>query len=73
LSETFADQWNYLFGGLLVLAIMWAPRGLAGLVADARDGALAWLRRRTGLGRTGPPPTVDAVEIAAEPVEVVSR
>jgi urea transport system permease protein len=73
LSETFADQWNYLFGGLLVLAIMWAPRGLAGLVADARDGALAWLRRRIGPGRTGPPPTVGAVELAAEPVEVVSR
>lgn len=53
LSETFSDRWQYLFGGLLVAVILWAPRGLAGLVADGRDAVLSRLRPR---GPSGPAP-----------------
>lgn len=68
LSESFADQWNYLFGGLLVLMILFAPRGLAGLLGDARDAVLSRLRRPPE-----PPSAVATVDVAAEPMEVVSR
>jgi urea transport system permease protein len=55
LSEAFADRWQYLLGALLVVVILWAPRGLAGLAADLRRAALARLRpRRRGAGRNRP-------------------
>lgn len=66
LSESFADQWQYLFGALLVVVILWAPRGLAGLIADGRDGLLARLRRPR------PPAGPPAVE-SMSPVEVAAR
>lgn len=72
LSEAFEDRWLYLFGALLVVVILWAPRGLAGLVADGRDAVLARLRSR----RATLPPAVDgadAAEAGAKRMEVVSR
>jgi urea transport system permease protein len=56
LSETFADRWQYLLGALLVVVILWAPRGLAGLAADG----WAALRPRR------PVPAVTAVETRQE-------
>lgn len=48
LSEQFPSGWLYLLGGLFIAVMMWAPRGLAGLVDDGWE-ALRWLwRRRTG-------------------------
>jgi len=66
LSEAFADRWQYLFGALLVMVILWAPRGLAGLVADARDALLVRLRRPPE------PPPDEAVRVDARAMEVVS-
>jgi urea transport system permease protein len=43
-SETSADNWLYLQGGLFVVVMMWAPRGLAGLLADGRDLLLRHVR-----------------------------
>jgi urea transport system permease protein len=74
LSETFADRWQYLFGALLVVVILWAPRGLAGLIADGRDAVLARLRPR---GPSGPVPVepgaADLPGPDERPVEVVTR
>ncbi|MGW4113212.1 urea ABC transporter permease subunit UrtC [Actinosynnema sp. NPDC004786] len=44
-SEDFAEGWLYLQGGLFVLVLVFAPKGLAGLVESARD-RLADRRRR---------------------------
>jgi urea transport system permease protein len=51
LSEQFPSGWFYLLGALFIAVMMWAPRGLAGLLADA------WvaLRHRLRVGRPGPP------------------
>ncbi|MFC6023192.1 urea ABC transporter permease subunit UrtC [Plantactinospora solaniradicis] len=35
-SEESADNWIYLQGAMFVVVMIWAPRGLAGLAADAR-------------------------------------
>lgn len=35
-SEDFAEGWLYLQGGLFVLVLVFAPKGLAGLVSSAR-------------------------------------
>ncbi|WP_422774433.1 urea ABC transporter permease subunit UrtC [Plantactinospora sp. WMMC1484] len=45
-SEESADNWIYLQGAMFVVVMIWAPRGLAGLAADAR-AAVAHRRRRT--------------------------
>jgi urea transport system permease protein len=37
LSEQFPSGWLYLQGALFVAVMVWAPRGLAGLVGDGRD------------------------------------
>jgi urea transport system permease protein len=42
-SESWPDSWLYVQGALFIVVMLWAPRGLAGLVGQARD-ALA--RRR---------------------------
>jgi urea transport system permease protein len=42
-SESWPDSWLYVQGALFVAVMLWAPRGLAGLVGQVRD-ALA--RRR---------------------------
>ncbi|MFE2753588.1 urea ABC transporter permease subunit UrtC [Actinosynnema sp. NPDC059335] len=44
-SEDFAEGWLYLQGGLFVLVLVFAPKGLTGLVESARD-RLADRRRR---------------------------
>lgn len=44
LSEQFPSGWLYLLGGLFIAVMLWAPRGLAGLVRDGWEG----LRRRSG-------------------------
>ncbi|MET1074798.1 MAG: urea ABC transporter permease subunit UrtC [Umezawaea sp.] len=36
-SEDFAEGWLYLQGGLFVLVLVFAPKGLAGLVTSARE------------------------------------
>jgi urea transport system permease protein len=36
LSERFPSGWLYLQGALFVAVMVWAPRGVAGLLADAR-------------------------------------
>jgi urea transport system permease protein len=42
-SESWPDSWLYVQGALFVAVMLWAPRGLAGLVGQARD---AIARRR---------------------------
>jgi urea transport system permease protein len=49
LSEQFPSGWFYLLGALFIAVMMWAPRGLAGLLSD---GWAALPRRRT----PAPPP-----------------
>jgi urea transport system permease protein len=44
-SESWPDSWLYVQGALFVAVMLWAPRGLAGVLGQARD-ALA--RRRPG-------------------------
>jgi urea transport system permease protein len=36
-SESWPDSWLYVQGALFVAVMLWAPRGLAGLVGQARD------------------------------------
>ncbi|GAA2667967.1 MULTISPECIES: urea ABC transporter permease subunit UrtC [Actinosynnema] len=43
-SEDFAEGWLYLQGGLFVLVLVLAPRGLAGLVERGRE---RWAARRS--------------------------
>jgi urea transport system permease protein len=38
-SESWPDSWLYVQGALFVAVMLWAPRGLAGLVGQARDAA----------------------------------
>ncbi|MFY1649692.1 urea ABC transporter permease subunit UrtC [Solwaraspora sp. WMMB762] len=49
LSEQWPSGWLYLLGGLFIAVMMWAPRGLAGLLADG----WAAVRHRWP-GRAGP-------------------
>ncbi|WBB99146.1 MULTISPECIES: urea ABC transporter permease subunit UrtC [unclassified Solwaraspora] len=44
LSEQWPSGWLYLLGGLFIAVMMWAPRGLAGLLADG----WAAVRHRVG-------------------------
>lgn len=43
-SESWPDSWLYVQGALFIAIMLWAPRGLAGLVGQARD--LVARRRR---------------------------
>ncbi|WFE28938.1 urea ABC transporter permease subunit UrtC [Solwaraspora sp. WMMD791] len=52
LSEQWPSGWLYLLGGLFIAVMMWAPRGLAGLLADGWSAVRhRWPGRSTG----GPP------------------
>jgi urea transport system permease protein len=51
LSERFPAGWLYLQGALFVAVMLWAPRGLAGVVSDARQV----LRNRMHRGAARPP------------------
>jgi urea transport system permease protein len=42
-SESWPDSWLYVQGALFIAVMLWAPRGLAGLLGQARD-ALAHRR-----------------------------
>jgi urea transport system permease protein len=47
LSETWEENWNYFYGGLFIALMVFAPRGLVGLIAQGWDalGRLATRRR----------------------------
>jgi urea transport system permease protein len=45
-SDQFPSQWTYALGALFVVVVAFAPRGLAGISADLRGGALARWRSR---------------------------
>ena len=53
LSENWAEGWTYLQGGLFILVIMLAPKGIAGLVSQAGD----LLARRRAAAPAVPPQT----------------
>ena len=36
-SESWPDSWLYVQGALFIAIMLWAPRGLAGLVGQVRD------------------------------------
>lgn len=44
-SEEFPSQWTYALGAMFVVVVAFAPRGVAGAAARARDWVLARLRR----------------------------
>jgi len=60
LSENWAEGWTYLQGGLFILVIMLAPKGITGLVGQAGD-LLAKRRHQTA----EPVPTVKEEEVMA--------
>lgn len=37
ISEEFPSQWTYLLGAMFIVVVAFAPRGLAGVLRDARD------------------------------------
>ncbi|RZU54490.1 urea ABC transporter membrane protein [Krasilnikovia cinnamomea] len=61
LSEQFPSGWFYLLGAMFVAVMMWAPRGLAGLLADAA----AALRRRSAATVPRAKPDAVAVPVGA--------
>jgi len=44
-SEEFPSQWTYALGAMFVIVVAFAPRGVAGVAAQARDWVSARLRR----------------------------
>ncbi|MGW4463595.1 urea ABC transporter permease subunit UrtC [Micromonospora sp. NPDC004704] len=75
-SEESADNWIYLQGAMFIAVMIWAPRGLAGLLADGR--AVVRRRRRTRstvapdqpAGAADPPVATTPAASAPEPSEV---
>ncbi|MFY1694438.1 MULTISPECIES: urea ABC transporter permease subunit UrtC [unclassified Solwaraspora] len=61
LSEQWPSGWLYLLGGLFIAVMMWAPRGLAGLLADGWSA----VRHRWPGRPTGDPPGAAPVSPAA--------
>jgi len=55
LSENWPQGWTYLQGGLFILVIMLAPKGIAGLADQIGD---LWARRRAKDAPAAPPATV---------------
>jgi urea transport system permease protein len=45
-SEKFPSGWLYLQGAMFVLVMMFAPKGIAGLLSSWRSGGLSWLPSR---------------------------
>ncbi|WP_326554123.1 urea ABC transporter permease subunit UrtC [Micromonospora sp. NBC_01813] len=62
LSEQWPSGWLYLLGGLFIAVMMWAPRGLAGLLGD---GWAALRHRWPGRSSGGPPGAAVPVAPAA--------
>jgi urea transport system permease protein len=65
LSEQFPSGWLYLQGALFVAVMMWAPRGIAGLVRDAWEA----VRRRRAPDPPAPAAASDEV-VTPAPVGV---
>jgi len=55
-SESFPSGWLYLQGALFIAMMMWAPRGLTGLIGSARDAVRARRRPPNRRGRPNPQP-----------------
>jgi urea transport system permease protein len=53
-SEQFPSQWTYALGAMFVVVVAFAPRGLAGALADVRAFALGRLRARARVAGTPP-------------------
>ena len=53
LSDAWAESWNYLYGGLFVIVILFAPKGVAGLIGSGLSWVRSRLRRRPP---SDPPP-----------------
>jgi urea transport system permease protein len=66
-SEAFASGWLYLQGAMFVIVMMYAPKGLAGLLASAQEW---WLARRPPSGDPDAPGGASRVPPATDPVEV---
>jgi urea transport system permease protein len=67
LSERYPSGWLYLQGGLFVVVMVFAPRGVAG-VRDTAGTTIARLRARRGSGRpaaASPAATIDTAEATA--------
>lgn len=61
LSEQWPSGWLYLLGGLFIAVMMWAPRGLAGLLADGWSAVRhRWPGRPTGRSPGGTVPVSPA-------------
>ena len=58
-SESWPDSWLYVQGALFVAVMLWAPRGLAGLLGQARDAAA----RRRPAPAPAPRPTPQPEEV----------
>jgi len=57
ISEEFPSQWTYLLGAMFVFVVAFAPKGLAGLAAQARDAIAARVRPQAAA-----PPLHDPIE-----------
>jgi urea transport system permease protein len=77
-SELDPGSWLYLQGGLFIAVMVWAPRGLAGLLADARDLLLRRLGRPPAAALpAGDPAATDPTPVgspaAAPPAMAIER
>jgi urea transport system permease protein len=66
----FPSTWQYVLGALFVAVIVWAPRGLAGLLADGRDAVLRRFVRQPAAALADPPDAVRATAPTPGPVKV---
>ncbi|WP_329109287.1 urea ABC transporter permease subunit UrtC [Micromonospora sp. NBC_01699] len=75
-SEESADNWIYLQGAMFIAVMIWAPRGLAGLLADGRAAVNRRRRTRSPVaddqpaGAADPPVATTPPASAPEPSEV---
>jgi ABC-type branched-subunit amino acid transport system permease subunit len=44
-TTAYPDYWYIILGGLFVLAVLFAPNGIAGLPQQIKDIAVGWKRR----------------------------
>jgi urea transport system permease protein len=50
LSEAWPSGWTYLVGAMFIVVMMWAPRGLAGVLNSLRDSLRARVSSRAEAG-----------------------
>jgi urea transport system permease protein len=60
ISEQFPSQWTYLLGAMFVVVVAFAPLGVAGALAQARDAVQRQLDRRRRPGPAGAVPAEQA-------------